>query len=147
MAELPASGVLNVKDLKRISEEKETAKLQEVLTRRKKEEDEERQARQHFMERDVKPEGLERFNAWVRRAAEQGQEEIEILRFPSHYCTDHGRAINNFEEGWPDTLTGFTRRVYDTYVEHAKPQGFTIRAQILNYPDGGLGEVGLFIGW
>ena len=139
--------VLNAKDLKRIAEDKETAKLQEVLDRRKKEEDEERQARQHFMEQQVKPEGLERFNAWVRRAAEQGQEEIEILRFPSGYCTDHGRAINNFEEGWPDTLTGFARRVYDAYVEHAKPQGFTIRAQILNYPDGGLGEVGMFIGW
>lgn len=139
--------VLNVKDLKKIAEEKETAKLQEVLSRRKTEEDEEREARQHFMEREIKPEGLERFNAWVRRAAEQGREEIEILRFPSQYCTDHGRAINNFEEGWPDTLTGFARRVYDSYVEHAKPQGFTIRAQILNYPDGGLGEVGMFIGW
>ena len=139
--------VLSVKDLKKIAEEKETAKLQEVLSRRKKEEEEEREARQHFMERDVRPEGLERFNAWVRRAAEQGQEEIEILRFPSHYCTDHGRAINNFEEGWPDTLTGFARKVYDAYVDNAKPQGFTIRAQILNYPDGGLGEVGMFIGW
>ena len=139
--------VLSVKDLKKIAEEKETAKLQEVLSRRKKEEEEEREARQHFMERDVRPEGLERFNAWVRRAAEQGQEEIEILRFPSQYCTDHGRAINNFEEGWPDTLTGFARRVYDSYVEHAQPQGFTIRAQILNYPDGGLGDVGLYIGW
>ena len=139
--------VLSVKDLKKIAEEKETAKLQEVLSRRKKEEEEEREARQHFMERDVRPEGLERFNAWVRRAAEQGQEEIEILRFPSHYCTDHGRAINNFEEGWPDTLTGFARKVYDAYVDNAKPQGFTIRAQILNYPDGGLGDVGLYIGW
>lgn len=147
MAELSATGVLSAKDLKRISDEKETAKLQEILAHRRKEEEEENRARQDFMERDVKPEGLERFNAWVRRAAEQGRNEIEILRFPSQYCTDHGRAINNYEAGWPETLTGFARKVYDAYVEHAQPQGFTIRAQVLNYPDGGLGDVGLYIGW
>ena len=139
--------VLSAKDLKRISDEKETEKLQEILARRTKEEEEEHRARQDFMEREVKPEGLERFNSWVRRAAEQGRSEIEILRFPSQYCTDHGRAINNFEEGWPDTLSGFARKVYDAYVQHLKGQGYTIRAQILNYPDGGLGDVGLYIGW
>lgn len=147
MAELSATGVLSAKDLKRISDEKETAKLQEILAHRRKEEEEEHRARQDFMERDVKPEGLERFNSWVRRAAEQGRSEIEILRFPSQYCSDHGRAINNFEQGWPDTLSGFARKVYDAYVTHLQAQGFTIRAQILNYPDGGLGDVGLYIGW
>ena len=79
----------------------------------------------------------------MRRAAEQGQSEIQILRFPSQYCTDHGRAINNFEEGWPKSLTGFALRVHEAYVERLQPQGYKIRAQILNYPDGGLGEVGL----
>jgi hypothetical protein len=83
----------------------------------------------------------------VRRAAEQGASEVEIMRFPSQYCKDHGRAVNNFEDGWPETLTGLARRVYDTYVQHLQGQGYTIRAQILNYPDGGLGEVGIYIGW
>ena len=58
------------------------------------------------MEREIRPDGIERFNNWVRRAAAQGRSEIEIMRFPSQYCTDHGRAINNLEEGWPETLTG-----------------------------------------
>ena len=144
----PLTGqVLNVQELKRIADEKETAKLQEVLAKRKKEEDEENRARQDFMEQQIKPDGLERFNSWVRRAAEQGQSEIEIMRFPSQFCTDHGRAINNFEDSWPDTLTGIARRVYDAYVEHLQGQGYKIRAQILNYPDGGLGEAGIYIGW
>ena len=147
MVELSATNVLSAKDLKRISDEKETAKLQEILTHRRKEEEEEHRARQDFMERDLKPEGLQRFNAWVRRAAEQGRSEIEILRFPSQYCSDHGRAINNFEAGWPDTLNGFARKVYDAYAAHLQAQGFTIRAQLLNYPAGGLGDVGLYIGW
>lgn len=139
--------VLNVKELKKIADEKENAKLQEILARRRKEEEEESRSRQDFMEQDIRPDGIDRFNMWVRRAAEQGQSEIQIMRFPSQYCTDHGRAINNFEEGWGETLTGMARRVYDAYETHLKTQGFKIRAQILNYPDGGLGEVGLYISW
>ena len=96
---------------------------------------------------EIQPDGIDRFNLWVKRAAEQGQSEIQIMRFPSQYCTDHGRAINNFEEGWPDTLTGMARRIYEAYDTHLKAQGYKMRAQILNYPDGGLGEVGLYIGW
>ena len=138
---------LSVQELKRIAEEKETDKLKEVLTRRKKEEEEEHRARQDFMEREIRPDGIERFNGWVRRAAEQGRNEIEIMRFPSQYCSDHGRAINNFDESWPDTLTGAARKVHDAYVQHLKAQGYRIRAQILNYPEGGLGEVGIYIAW
>ena len=140
-------GVLTASELKKIAEEKENEKLKEILDRRRKEDEEEHRARQDFMERDVKPEGIERFNTWVRRAAEQGHSEIQILRFPSQYCTDHGRAINNFEDGWPATLTGFAEKVYGAYVEYLQPQGYKIRAQILNYPDGGLGEVGIYVSW
>jgi cyclopropane fatty-acyl-phospholipid synthase-like methyltransferase len=147
MSEMPLSTVLSAKDLKRISDEKETARLREILDRRKKEEAEEHRARQDFLEREVKPEGIERFNAWVRRAAEQGRSEIQILRFPSQYCTDHGRAINNLEADWPQTLTGFAAKIYEAHQKHLQAQGYTIRAQILNYPDGGLGEVGIYIGW
>jgi cyclopropane fatty-acyl-phospholipid synthase-like methyltransferase len=147
MSNPPSGQVVNVKDLQRIADEKETEKLKEILARRNKEEDEERQARQDFMAREIRPDGIDRFNGWVRRAAEQGRSDIEILRFPSEYCTDRGRAINNFEAGWPETLTGAARKVYDAYVQHLQAQGYKIRAQILNYPDGGLGEVGIYIGW
>jgi hypothetical protein len=144
----PISGQpLSVKDLKRIAEEKETAKLQEILARRGKEEEEEKRTREEFMEREIRPDGIQRFNSWVQRAAERGQNEIEIMRFPSQYCSDKGRAINNLEEGWPETLTGGARRLHDAYVQHLQAQGYKIRAQILNYPDGGLGEVGIYIGW
>jgi hypothetical protein len=141
-----AGRALNVQELKRIAEEKENEKAKEVLARRNKEEEEDR-ARQDFMEREIRHDGIERFNGWGRRAAEQGQAEIENLPFHSQYCTDHGPAINNFEESWPDTLTGAARRVYDAYVQHLKAQGYKIPAQILNYPEGGLGEAGIYIGW
>ena len=62
------------------------------------------------MERDIKPEGLDASTPGAPRRVEHGQEEIEIMRFPAHFCTDHGRAINNFEADWPDSLTGFAPR-------------------------------------
>ena len=87
---------LNVQELKRIADDKETAKLKEVLARRQKEEDEEKRARQDFMERELQPDGIDRFNGWVRRAAEQGRSEIEILRFPSQCCrTTAGRSTTS----------------------------------------------------
>jgi hypothetical protein len=147
MSTAATGGVLSAQELKRIADEKETAKLREILERRRKEEAEEDRARQDFLEREIRPEGIERFNSWVRRAAEQGQNEIQILRFPSQYCTDHGRVINNFEDGWPGTLTGFALKIHEAYCAQLEPQGYKIRAQILNYPNGGLGEVGIYIGW
>lgn len=147
MSEPQAAALLKPGDLRKIADEIEMAKAKEALERRQKEEKEHSKLRQAFMERDLGPEALERFNNTVRRAAEQGLSEIEILRFPSEYCTDHGRAINNFEEGWPETLTGFARKVYEGYYRHLQPSGYKMRAAILNYPDGQLGEVGLYIGW
>ena len=148
MSDPLAGQALNVQELKRIADAKETAKLKEVLARRQKEEDEEKRARQDFMERELRPDGIERFNGWVRRAAEQGRSEIEILRFPSQYCSGP-RPGDQQSRG---RLAGHAdrrarRKVYDAYVQHLQGQGYKIRAQILNYPDGGLGEVGIYIGW
>jgi hypothetical protein len=139
--------VMNVKDLKRIADEKQTEQVREVMARRRKEEGEEQRARQDFMEKEIRADGIQRFNGWVQRSAEQGRSEIELLRFPSQYCTDQGRAINNFHNDWPETLTGIARRGYEAYEQHLRGQGYKIRAQILNYPDGGLGEVGIYISW
>jgi hypothetical protein len=134
-------------ELKKLGDELETAKAKEALERHRKEQEEESKLREDFMERELRPDAIDRFNNRVRRAAEQGRHEIEIGRFPSEYCTDRGRAINNFEAGWPETLTGIARRAHDTFKLHLESQGYKMRAQILNYPDGGLGEVGLFIVW
>lgn len=141
------SKVVTPSDLKRISDTIDMEKAKEALARQRKQQEEENELRQAFMERELRPDAIERFNAMVRRAAERGQHEIEIVRFPSEYCTDRGRAINNFEASWPETLTGVARRAYDAYKIHLEPQGYKIRAQILNYPDGNLGEVGIYFGW
>jgi len=139
--------IVKPSDLKKITDDMEMAKAKEGLDRHRKQQEEENALRQAFMERELRPDAFERFNTMVRRAAEQGRQDIEIGRFPSEYCTDRGRAINNFDPSWPDTLTGVARRAHDAFKQHLEPQGYKMRAQILNYPDGNLGEVGLYIVW
>jgi hypothetical protein len=83
----------------------------------------------------------------LQRAAERGQSEIMIMQFPSKYCSDRGRAINNLEPDWPNTLEGLARRGYEIYQAEFRPKGFKLRAQILDYPGGMLGDVGVFLAW
>ena len=89
----------------------------------------------------------ERVSAVIRRAAEQGQHEVVVMRFPAVWTNDHGRRINNSEPDWPASLEGFAKRGYDFYEKDLKPLGYKLRAQILSYPDGMPGEVGLFLEW
>ena len=49
---------------------------------------------------------LEPLQAKLRAAAERGQTELMVMRFPNTLCTDKGRAINNADPTWPETLTG-----------------------------------------
>jgi len=123
---------------KRAAEEAEKAKQAE------KERDELRQA---FMEREIHPDVWSRIRARVRTAVKDGEKEVMVMQFPSDWCEDGGRAINNGLDNWPDTLTGFARRAYEFWEKEMKDRGFTTHAAILNFPDGMPGDVGLFLGW
>jgi hypothetical protein len=141
------SGLITPKDLKKLSDEIEAKKAAETIARMRKVEDEQRHLREAFMERDVLPEAGERVSAAVRRAAEQGLSEIQIFTFPSTWTNDHGRRINNNEPDWPDSLEGFAKRAYAYFEKEMRPLGYKIRAQVLNYPDGVPGEIGIFLSW
>ena len=69
------------------------------------------------------------------------------LRFPAEYCLDKGRAINNGESAWPETLQGRAKKAYEFYEQNLKGLGYKVRAEILSYPDGNLGEVGVYLRW
>jgi hypothetical protein len=68
-----------------------------------------------------------------------------VMPFPSAFCTDGGRAINNYKAGWPDTLTGFTTRGHEFWRKELEPQGSKVRAQILDFRGGVPGDVGVFL--
>ncbi len=134
-------------ELKHISEEIEMAKAREALDKKRKIEHERDEFREMFMSRDIHPEVFERVTRLVKGAAERGQREVMAFQFPSAYCTDRGRAINNFEPEWPSTLTGFAKKAYAFYETDLEPAGYKLRAEILDYPGGMPGDVGIFLRW
>ena len=134
-------------DLKKISNDADMAKAQEYIRKAKKQEEEQKSLREAFMTRDVHPEVRDRVNAAIRRAAEQGNHELQALTFPASYCNDGGRRINNSEPDWPNSLEGFAKHAYEFYVKELQPLGYKLRVEILDYPGGMPGNVGMFLRW
>ena len=134
-------------DLKRISNDADMAKAQEYIKRSKRQEEEQKSLREAFMTRDLHPEVKDRVNAAIRRAAEQGNHELQALTFPATYCNDGGRRINNSEADWPSSLEGFAKHAYEFYVKELQPLGYKLRVEILDYPGGMPGNVGMFLRW
>ncbi|MDU0343499.1 hypothetical protein [Bosea rubneri] len=83
----------------------------------------------------------------TRAAAERGEKEVLVMRFPSALCTDRGRAINNAEADWPTTLTGRPRQAYEFWKEHLQPAKYKLRAMIVEWPGGLPGDVAFFLSW
>jgi hypothetical protein len=142
-----AEGLITPDQLRRIAEEKEMAQVREALDKKRKADDERHQLHDAFMSQEIHAEVFERVSKVVRSAAERGEREVLAVRFPSEYCTDGGRAINNFEPDWPATLTGFARRAFEFWQKELQPQGYKVRAQIMDFPGGVPGDVGLFLRW
>lgn len=83
----------------------------------------------------------------ARTAAEHGEKEFLLLRFPSQLCSDGGRAINVGEPGWPATLRGEAAEIYLRWERDLRPQGFHLAARVLDFPDGVPGDIGLLLIW
>ena len=83
----------------------------------------------------------------LKSAAERGQTELMVMRFPNALCTDHGRAINNSDPAWPDTLIGRPRQAYELWRDQLRDAGFKLNAMIIEWPGGMPGDVGFFLRW
>jgi hypothetical protein len=134
-------------DLRRIADEMEMAKAREALEKKRKIDHEREQFHEAFMTRDISPDVFQRVSRLVKSAAERGEREVLAIRFPSSYCTDGGRAINSFEPDWEQTLTGFAKKAHEFYEKELAPLGYKSRAQILDFPGGMPGDVGIFLRW
>ncbi len=142
-----ATGLITPDELRRIADEKEMAKAKEALEKKRKVDDDRQHLREAFMAQEVHPQVFERVSRVVQSAAERSESEVLAVRFPSMYCTDGGRAINNFEPNWPETLTGFAKHAYEFFLKELQPKGYKVRAQILDFPGGVPGDVGIFLRW
>lgn len=100
----------------------------------------------------------------IRVAFERGDTELMLTSFPSSFCTDRGRAVNNVgapsihetedetpeedrEPEWLATLPRGARLVYEYWKTNLKPGGFGFSVRIINFPGGMPGDVGLFFSW
>ncbi len=100
-----------------------------------------------FDGREVQPEAMDRIATLVRKTIDMGDKQALVLRFPSDWLPDQGRAITNHDKDWYQKLDGFPKRAYDFFKRELEPRGFQIRAEILNWPGGMPGEVGFFLQW
>jgi hypothetical protein len=90
---------------------------------------------------------LKPLQAKLRTAAKDGKTELMVMRFPNVLCTDKGRAINNADPDWPETLTGRPRQAYELWRDQLRDAGFRLSAMIIEWPGGLPGDVGFFLKW
>ena len=83
----------------------------------------------------------------VMNAVADGKLEAMVYTFPSDFCSDGGRAINNFDPDWPNTLQGKAKEIYDLFTKVAEPHGYNLRAMVINFPGGIPGDIGFFLNW
>ncbi len=83
----------------------------------------------------------------VARAVKDGKMEALVYSFPSDFCTDSGRAINNADPDWPNTLQGKAKELYDRFKDVAQPQGYRLKAMVISFPGGVPGDIGFYLNW
>jgi hypothetical protein len=145
----PGAAAFSAADIKRRMAEREAAKAAQELQHMREQEEHQKKIMEEFhAPPDRTPEQLMTLmTTLVDRAADQGQTEVQIYRFPNELCTDRGRAINNFEEGWDKTLTGRPKLAYDFWHDRLRPLGFGLKAEVLEYPGGMPGDIGFSLTW
>ena len=83
----------------------------------------------------------------IERAVSNGRTEVQVYRFPNQLCTDKGRAINQQEPGWEDTLTGVPKEIYQLWAKYFRDRGYKLRVEIIDFPGGMPGDVGMTLKW
>ncbi|WP_274629844.1 histidine kinase [Arvimicrobium flavum] len=100
-----------------------------------------------FLKNQVSENEIAMVRRLVMNAVRDGKYEAMVYSFPSDLCSDSGRAINSGDPKWTDTLQGKAKEFYLRYLEFGKPQGFKLKATIINFPGGIPGDVGFFLDW
>jgi hypothetical protein len=149
MADVSFAELPTAKDLMQQIALKEAEKASAAMRERTAAETE----KKDLLEKLSKPSGvsdedrLQRAVAIIKRAANNGATEVEVARFPNTLTTDRGRAINQQEPGWEATLTGVPRELVEFWQKYLKPRGYRLRVQIVDFPGGIPGDVGMTLSW
>jgi hypothetical protein len=145
----PLDAVPTAKDLMKQIAQREAEKASDALRAMTAEEAE----KKALLEQFSKPSGvsdderMKRAAAIIQRAANNGLTEVLVGRFPNGLFTDRGRAINQQEAGWENTLTGLPKELFEFWQNHLKPRGYRMKCQIVDFPGGMPGDVGMTLTW
>ena len=144
-----ASVLASAKELMERAAQKEAEKAAEAMRLQAKA-DAEKQA---LIERLQKPSGvsdeeaMRRVKVIIERAVNNGLTHVQVYRFPNSLCTDRGRAINQQEADFASTLTGLPKEMYEFWSRQLKPLGYKLQFQIVDFPNGVPGDVGITLKW
>ena len=127
--------------------QKEMDKMEVERKAREAEEQKLQKFTSDFLHQHVNEEEIAMVRRLVANAVKDGKMEAMVYSFPSDLCTDSGRAINNYDPNWPATLQGKAKEFFDRYESLAKPQGYKLKAMVINFPGGVPGDIGLFLNW
>jgi hypothetical protein len=83
----------------------------------------------------------------IQRAVRNGLTEVQVYRFPNSLCTDRGRAINQHEKGWENTLTGIPKEIFQLWTDYLQPRGYRIGYEIIDFSGGVPGDIAITISW
>jgi hypothetical protein len=109
--------------------------------------------KQSLIDRLTKPSGvsdedaIQRAVKIIERAVANGKSEVQVYRFPNVICTDKGRAINQQEPGWENTLTGVPKEIYQLWAKYFRDRGYKLRVEIIDFPGGMPGDVAMTLKW
>lgn len=92
-------------------------------------------------------EAVQRAIAMIEGAVKNRRTEVQVHRFPNVLCTDNGRAINQMEAGWSETLTGVPKEIYQLWHKYFRDKGYQLRVEIVDFPNGMPGDVGMTLVW
>ena len=143
------TGGFSASDLRRRMAEREAAKAAEDARHKQEQEEKQKAVMEEFHKPPERtPEQLlQVVMQLVNKAAERGQSEVQVYRFPNVLCSDRGRRINNSEPGWETTLEGRPKAAYEFWHDHLRPLGFHLKAEVLEYPGGMPGDIGFILAW
>lgn len=102
---------------------------------------------ENFLKGQVTDQEIAAVRRLVMNAVKDGKFEALVYSFPSELCTDSGRAINSSDPRWTETLQGKAKEFYERYLKFGQPQGFKLKAMIINFPGGIPGDIGFFLNW
>ena len=143
----PAAKPISAEDLRMSMLRKEMDKMDGERNLREAEEKKLAAFTQEFLHSHVSDDEIAMVRRLVMNAVKDGKMEAMVYSFPSDLCTDSGRAINNNAPNWPDTLQGRAKEFFDRYETFGRPQGYRLKAMIINFPGGVPGDVGFFLNW